>query len=182
MIFWVIMAIIAIVALVALFTDNEKVKNFKEGLEDKADELKRQIREKEDYIAWLAREIDALRSREGYLVKKAIRLYRFCQILLLIIVASMCFMAHAIYSLSIAEFLITVFATVGILLSAITFVAFNEIGNFNRILSLLREGFINIEFRRNNFQPVMIRILEDRLINECRELEELRGRQKELMP
>ncbi|HWY37117.1 MAG TPA: hypothetical protein VNY73_01065, partial [Bacteroidia bacterium] len=175
-------AIIAIVALIALFTDNEKVKSFKEGLEDAAAELNRQIREKEDYCAWLAKEIDSLRNQEGYLKAKAVRLYRICQYIILGLLFGITAIIYLFTSYGLHEALLAVVGVAAVLGSSITFIVFNEIGNYNRLLSVIREGLVNLEFRRNNFEPAMIYLLEDKLKSESALLEELKNKRKEFMP
>lgn len=182
---WLIVGILiflfVVVACIYFFTNSEKVKGYRDDLRNRADELKRQINEKENYIAWLKSEIENLKIFDGFLIRKAVKLYRICKCLFLVLIIGGCVIIHAIFSLNVIELIITIVSVSGIIFSTITIVVQNEIGNFNNTLKLLQEGFIDMVYRKNNFEPALISVLENRLEQEHEQLNKLNEKYKELM-
>ena len=53
----------------------------------------------------------------------------------------------------------------------------NSVGNFDDTLAVLQNYFIERQYRKHGFEPMLIEVFENRLENERRELNELRVQQ-----
>jgi hypothetical protein len=171
----VLVVLIAIAAFIYFVTQSETAKKFRDGFKSKADELRRKIREKEDYIQWLESEIERLKMREGELMKSAKRIFMICKLVLFAFVILVTVIVHSLYSVQFMQALFGFLTLVGILFSAVTIILYNEVANCNSILRFLDKMFIDWSFKINRFEPKLIEVLEGQLVVEKATVVQLRS-------
>lgn len=165
---WLLILGIALLLIVVLyyFYKSEKIKQFKDDLEDR-------IHEKEKTISYLQLELEKLRSMKSKLMADAIKFYKTLK----------CLSVLFLLMISISVFLLTkanVYEAAGIIFTCITtiyctvsIVVKNTVGNFDDTLAVLQNYFIERNFRKNGFEPLLIEVFESKLDKEQRELHQL---------
>ncbi len=166
--------IIALLGALYFFTQNEAVKNYQDDFKDKADKLKQQIIEKENTISQLIIHIERLKSFDKQIVCEAVKILKAAKLMAILILLSAWILAYALYSFN----LWAIFSTAGTLLIGIYVAATvyfqNKVGDINRTLQLLQIYIITRQYKKYNFDPAKIYILEEKLLVERNELEQLK--------
>jgi hypothetical protein len=173
----VILLIVAIAAIIYYLSKDERVRAYRDGFRSQADELKRQILEKESLVEWLKDEIQNLKLKKDSLLKKAKRLYLICKCLALALLAGTAIMIHAIWNLNMWELISTALGMSGLIITTLMIVIRNEVATINKVLKIWQTNFISMYYRVNGFEPELIAELECRLLVETENLAQLKERQ-----
>ena len=155
-----------VIAVLYYFYRSEKVRQYKSDLEDK-------ISEKEKIINYLQLELQKLRSMKSKLIADAIKFYKILKCLtvfiLLIIATSVFLLTHA----NIYEAAGIIFTCLASIYCTVNIVVKNSVGNFDETLAVLQNYFIERNYRKNGFEPMLIEVFESKLDKEQRELHQL---------
>lgn len=166
--------LIAICAFIYFVTRDERVKRSRDGYQERADDLKQQIRDKENLISFLIVEIDKVKRLEKFLLEQAVSICRFAKLIVYVMIAGVCFIAYMFFNYSFLDSLLTSIAFFGLIYTAFTIYFLNKIGDFNVALKMCEDLVIVRIFKRNNYDPNHLRTLEVKLESEKSELTALK--------
>lgn len=182
---WIIVGIMLLIVVVAaiiyFFTGNDSVKNYGDSYKEKADALRLRIEEKESLVNWLKEQLECAKQINGFVLCKANRIFMAVKITAVIFLIGGCVIIHSVFNMNFWELFFGVFSTLGIAFNIIYIVVKNEFGNLNDFLRMMKQLFIEQGYRINNFEPVVIEVIEERLRFEMIALEELKRQQRNLM-
>lgn len=168
---WLLLGFLLIVALLIYFTTrSERVKTFTDDLQRKRDDLRKRIQDKEGIIGYIMAEIDKLKAYNDELVARAIRFFQIMKILAMIVFAGICLIFYAFFHLNLFEALGAIVFVSSLFFNVLTILKNNKLGDINLTLQILKEYFIALEYKRNGFEPEMIRALELKLNYEREQL------------
>ena len=167
---WFLLALLLLVLLVlfiaSIVTDNETVKNYRDGIKNRADELRNDIINQEGMVSRIKMELYNMRHQQGYLLKKARKICIVVKCIGMIMLGGAAVMVHAIFSLNPVEFIITFCTMSTLIYGAVTGIILNEVRTINDVLRLLQEAITQQTFAWHKFDPAMIDVLEQKLLAE----------------
>ena len=166
--------LILICTFIYFVTKDERAKQSRDEYQERADDLKQRIKDKENLVSFLIIEIDRVRNLEKFLIDQAVSICRFAKLIVYASIAGICFTAYVFFNYSFWDSLLTAVAIFGLLYTAFTIYFLNKIGDFNIALKMFEDLVIVRIFRRNNYDPQHLQTLEIRLQNEQKELTRLK--------
>lgn len=165
---WVILVILFIAVIaIYFFFKNESVNKYK-------NDLSQRIREKEDTIIFLKDELSRLKFKHDILKSGAIALFKIFKVIGVIIFLSIGAIFYVVFNMDYFNALLLIGGIITLTYQIITIVIQNKIGDFNRTLELIQDYLIQQKFKKADFNPIMIEVVEKRLINEQAELFEIK--------
>ncbi len=171
----VIIGIILIIVIAMYFIfRSEKIKQYKEDLEHEISALKEKIREKEENVQFLTYQLINLKQIKDYLIGYAKKLFVAVKLIVLVILIGVTALIYAFFNFDIIGFTSFLFPIISGCYYLVTVIIKNRVGDINRTLKLLQDGFISFVFNLKNFDDSLIAAVEAKLLKELDELNELR--------
>jgi uncharacterized membrane protein len=162
--------LILICTFIYFVTKDERAKQSKDEYQERADDVKQRIKDKENVISFLVIEIDRVRNLEKFLIDQAVSICRFAKLIVYVSIVGVCFAAYVFFNYSFWDGLITAIGIFGLIYTAFTIYFLNKIGDFNVALKMFEDLVIVRIFKRYNHDPNNLRTLEVKLEREQNEL------------
>ena len=169
---WLILLGIALIVLIILcfFYKNEKLTKYKCDLGDR-------INEKEKIVSYLIIELEKLKNMKSKLIEDAIKFYKLVKCLSVFILLVLGTSIFLLTQANLIESVMVIITCISTIYYTVHIVVKNSVGNFDETLAVLQNYFIERQYRKHGFEPMLIEVFENRLENERRELNELRVQQ-----
>jgi hypothetical protein len=173
---WLVAIGIVLMIVIAMYFifRSEKIKQYKEDLEQELKSIKEKIKEKEQNVEYLTEQLNNLKSIKDYLVNYAKKLFIAVKLIVFVFLIGIGALIYALLNFDVVGF---IYATVPLVTTGyylITVIVKNRLGDVNKVLRLLQNNFIVMILRIKDFDDSLIEVLETKLTNELNELNELR--------
>jgi uncharacterized membrane protein len=166
--------LILICTFIYFVTKDERAKQSRDEYQERADDLRQRIKDKENLISFLIIEIDRVRQLETFLIDQAISICRFAKLIVYATIAGICFVAFVFFNYSFWDSLLTAVGVFGLIYTGFTIYFLNKIGDFNVALKMVEDLVIVRIFKSHNYDPNHLRTLEVKLQSERSELAALK--------
>jgi hypothetical protein len=173
---WLVVIGIVLMIVIAMYFifRSEKIKQYKEDLEHEIRALKAKIREKEENVQFLTVQLNNLKQIKDYLIGYAKKLFIAFKLIVLVILIGVTALIYAFFNFDIIGFTSFLFTIISGCYYLVTVIIKNRVGDINRTLKLLQDGFISFVFNLKDFDDSLIAAVEAKLLKELDELNELR--------
>jgi uncharacterized membrane protein len=155
-----------VIVIMCLFFKSKKVKEQKEGLEA-------QIKKQQNFVTYILIEIAKLKQLQNDLIEQAISLYRTLRIVSVFLILATGLVCYGFYSLPFWAAITGLLGFLTIAYYTYTFIKFNKFQEFNTTFEMLENYFIVRKYKKNDFNPELISVYENKLKTETEVLNQL---------
>lgn len=171
----IVFFLIVLFAVLYFLTREESAKQRRDSYKDRAEELKRQITEKENLLSFLVIEMDRAKQFEKFLIEQAESVCRFAKLIVYSAILGSALISYFLFECAFWESLLTTVAILGLIYSAFTVYFLNKIGDLNTALKMLHDYIVVRIYKKYGFEPEYLKTLETKVNNVREELSALKN-------
>ena len=173
---WLVIIGIALIIVIALYFifKSETIRQYKEDLENEKNAIKEKIKEKEDNVRFLTEQLNNLKTMKHYLINYAKKLFIAVKLIALVILVGITALIYAFFNFDIIGFTSSLLPILSGCYYLVTVIVKNRMGDVNRALKLVQDGFVSFVLRIKDFDDSLIEAIETKLSQELNELNLLR--------